>query len=460
MIRKEETHMNQQMKQLVESLTPEWTAWRRDFHKYAESGWVEFRTASKVAAKLKEWGYEVRAGKEVVRDEARMGVPSAAFLAQQEKRAVEQGAEQEWLPYFSGGFTGVVGILDTGRPGPTVGFRVDMDALDIQESEEADHLPAANGYVSVNPGMMHACGHDAHTTIGLGLAQVLMAMKEELNGRIKIVFQPAEEGVRGAKAMVEAGVLDDVDCFFSGHIGSGVPLGEIVCGARGYLATTKLDVTYKGYSSHAGGHPEDGKNALLAAASAALNMHSISRHSQGSSRINVGVLQAGSGRNVVPGSAFLKVETRGATSEINEYMLERAVQIIRGAAAMHDVQESIEVVGMANSCDSSSELIPFIRSQAEKLAEVHTVHDFVVAGGSEDATYMLQRVQDNGGLASYLVIGTTLAAGHHNEKFEIDERVMAIAIQTYALCALHAGELEALGRGKSGSQGQDGKITE
>ncbi|MET3293019.1 UNVERIFIED_CONTAM: aminobenzoyl-glutamate utilization protein A [Brevibacillus sp. OAP136] len=433
--------MKQQVADAVKSMIPELVAWRRDFHQFAESGWVEFRTASKVAALLKEWGYDIRIGHEVVKAEARMGVPHAAFLAEQEKRAIEQGAEAEWLPYLSGGFTGVVGILDTGKPGPTIGFRFDMDALDIQESMEGDHLPKAGGYASINAGMMHACGHDAHTAIGLGLAKLLMEQKDQLSGRIKIVFQPAEEGVRGAKAMVEAGVLDDVELFFSGHIGCDIPLGEVVCGANGYLATTKLDVTFKGYAAHAGGSPEEGKNALLAAASAVLNLHSIPRHSKGASRINVGVLHGGSGRNVIPGSAFLKVETRGATSEINEYMLERAVQIIKGAAIMHEAQEQIEIVGMANSCDSSEALIPYIRAQAEQVADVHAVHDIVEAGGSEDATYMLQRVQDNGGLASYLMFGTTLAAGHHNEKFDIDEKVMAIAIQTYALCALNAGDL-------------------
>ncbi|MGO0062958.1 M20/M25/M40 family metallo-hydrolase [Brevibacillus fluminis] len=108
---------------------------------------------------------------------------------------------------------------------------------------------------------------------------------------------------------------------------------------------------------------------------------------------------------------------------------------------MHEAQEHIEIVGMANSCDSSETLIPYIRAQAEQVEDVHAVHDTVEAGGSEDATYMLQRVQDNGGLASYLMFGTTLAAGHHNEKFDIDEKVMAIAIQTYALCALNADDL-------------------
>ncbi|MCG6197582.1 M20/M25/M40 family metallo-hydrolase, partial [Anoxybacillus sp. LAT_38] len=96
---------------------------------------------------------------------------------------------------LSGGFTGVVGILDSGRPGPTVAFRVDMDALDLQESADADHLPAAEGFASVNANMMHACGHDAHTAIGLGLAYVLSRMKGDLHGRVKLIFQPAEEGV-------------------------------------------------------------------------------------------------------------------------------------------------------------------------------------------------------------------------------------------------------------------------
>jgi aminobenzoyl-glutamate utilization protein A len=428
--------MEKRVHSIVEELSPALLKWRRDFHRYAESGWVEFRTASIVASTLREWGFEVKAGREVMKPEARMGVPSEAFLRQQEQRALSQGAVAEWLPRLSGGFTGVVGILDSGRPGPTVAFRVDMDALDLQESADADHLPAAQGFASVNANMMHACGHDAHTAIGLGLACVLSRMKDELHGRVKLIFQPAEEGVRGAKSMVEAGVVDDVDLFFACHVGTGVPLGEVVCGADGYLATTKIDVTYRGVASHAGGHPEDGKNALLAAASAVLNLHSISRHSGGNSRINVGVLHAGSGRNIIPNHAAFKLETRGDTREVNEYILSRAMDVIHGAAAMYGVQAEIDIVGKADSSSPSPELLPYIRAQAAKVAGVTSIVDTRDASGSEDATYMMERVKQRGGLASYLVFGTTLAAGHHNEKFDIDERVLGIGVQTLALCAL------------------------
>ncbi len=433
--------MEDRLNGLVEELYPSLQEWRRDFHKFAESGWVEFRTASIVASKLSSWGFEVKAGREVIKEEARMGVPPLAFLKAQEQRALSQGADEEWLPAFSGGFTGVVGILDSGKPGPTVAFRVDMDALDLQESGDADHPPVAGDFVSVNDKMMHACGHDAHTSIGLGLAYVLSQRKEELHGRVKLIFQPAEEGVRGAKAMVEAGVVDDVDALFATHIGTGVPLGEVVCGAQGYLATTKMDVVYTGVASHAGGNPEEGRNALLAAASAAMNLHAISRHSGGNSRINVGVLEAGSGRNIIPNHATLKLETRGDTSEVNEYILARALDVIHGSAKMYGVESKIEIVGKAGSSDPSPELLPYIRSQASNVQGVESVVDTTSAGGSEDATYLMERVKENGGLASYLLFGTTLAAGHHNERFDIDEEVMKIAVKTLALCAINAREL-------------------
>ncbi|MFC7394963.1 M20 family metallo-hydrolase [Scopulibacillus cellulosilyticus] len=427
---------------MIEQLYPEMVEWRRDFHKYAESGWVEFRTASLVAARLEQWGFEVKAGEEVIDKDSRMGVPQEDFLRRHEARAEQQGADMKWLPRFSGGFTGVVGILDTGRPGPTIGYRFDMDALDIQESNDQDHQPFADQFASVNDGMMHACGHDAHTSIGLGLAKLLSAIKSQLNGRIKMIFQPSEEGVRGAKSMVEAGVLDDVDVLFASHIGTGVPLGEVVCGSNGFLSTTKMDVSFTGVASHAGAKPEEGKNALLAAATAALNLHSIPRHSGGASRVNVGVLNAGSGRNVVPASAHLKLETRGETAEINRFMFENAQQVIKGAAQMYDVEAKIDIVGAATSCNSSPELAPYIRSQAEQVDTVKSIQDISsFAAGSEDATYMLDKVKSNGGLASYAIFGTTLAAGHHNEKFDFDESVMIIALKTLALAAINIEQL-------------------
>lgn len=428
---------------LVDDIFSEMVEWRRDFHKHAESGWLEFRTSSLVAAKLETWGYEIKIGKDVIDTNARMGVPSEEVLLQHEKRALQQGANEKWLEQVKGGHTGVVGILDTNRPGPTIGLRFDMDALDLEESKDSDHLPFALGFRSVNEGMMHACGHDAHTSIGLGLAKLFSEMKEQLSGKIKLIFQPAEEGVRGAKSMVAAGVLDDVDVFIATHIGTGVPLGEIICGNNGYLSTTKIDATFSGVASHAGGKPEEGKNALLAAASAVLNLHGISRHSGGNSRVNVGVLNAGTGRNIIPSTAKLKIETRGDTSEVNEYILANALNVLKGTAVAHQVELDIKIAGEAKSCECSKELVEFIHESIKNMEEIKRVQLVSnESSGSEDATYMMEKVKSNGGLATYGVVGTTIAAGHHNQKFDIDELGMKIGLKALAQVVLDTKKLK------------------
>lgn len=429
----------------VENITDQLQTWRRDFHQYAESGWFEFRTATLVADELNRLGYQLQLGKEVIDADSRMGLPSSTQLADQEKRAITQGALIEWLPHFSGGFTGIVATLDTGKAGPTLAFRVDMDALDLNEELTDQHRPHAEGFSSCNPKMMHACGHDGHTAIGLGLARILKQYQSQLAGRIKIIFQPAEEGTRGAKSMAEAGVVDDVDFFVAIHIGTGVPKGELVCGSNSFLATTKFDVTYHGKAAHSGAKPEEGKNALIAAAQATLGLYGIPRHSQGSSRINVGVLNAGIGRNVIPDHALMKIETRGETNEINEFMYQQAINIIEGAAKMQNIKADIKLMGAAQSSHSSPQWVDFIARLAQnKIPELTSVvKNRPEAAGSEDATYFMERTKTLGGQATYMIFGTELSAGHHNERFDFDENVMAVAVKTLATIALSLPEFGA-----------------
>ena len=427
-----------QLYDFINQLAPKMTEWRRDFHLHAESGWLEFRTASKVAEVLDGLGYQLALGRDVIDADSRMGLPDEETLAQAFQRARAQGAPERWLPAFEGGFAGVVATLDTGRPGPTLAFRVDMDALDLNELHDDSHRPHRDRFASCNDGMMHACGHDGHTAIGLGLAHVLKEYAAQLNGTIKLIFQPAEEGTRGARAMVTAGVLDDVDYFTAIHIGTGVPSGTVVCGGDNFMATTKFDVLVSGVAAHAGGKPEDGRNALLAAAQAALALHAIAPHSAGASRVNVGVMQAGTGRNVVPSSARLKVETRGETDVINQYVFERAKQAIAGAATMYEARYQLQLMGAATSSAPSPAWVDYLRQQTAQVPGVKQAVDRIAApAGSEDATLMMARVQERGGLASYMIFGTELSAGHHNEKFDFDENVMTLAVETLARVALN-----------------------
>lgn len=404
--------------------------WRRDFHQFPEQGFLEMRTASIVANVLDELGFDLQMGKSVMKEDACMGKPNAEITSNHREWAKQHGAIERFLPFFQEGYTGIVASLQTNRPGPTVAFRFDMDALPIIESNAENHAPMHFGFRSTNEGTMHACGHDAHTAIGLGLATLLVSNKDQLNGVIKLIFQPAEEGTRGAKSMVAAGVVDDVDYFIASHIGTGVPQNHFVAANNGFLATSKLDITLSGIASHAGSEPEKGTNALLAAASAALNMHAICRHSGGDSRINVGELHAGTGRNIVADHATMKVETRGETSEVNNYMKEQVENILSGAARMYNVEHTLELAGEAISCKCSEKL-------ANELAQVANNHPFIehvtpiseANAGSEDATYFLEAVQNRGGQATYCIFGTNLAAGHHHEQFDIDEATLLPAVE-------------------------------
>lgn len=413
----------------VDRLLSQLIAWRRDFHRHPEQGFLEMRTATLVARELQRLGFRVRIGREVMSENDVMGKPDAATTAAHAQWALAHGADPDFFDAVKDGYTAVVGEWQTGKAGAVSVFRVDMDALPVQESDSPEHFPQQQGFASIHAGNMHACGHDGHTAIGLGLATLIAEQAQHLCGTLRLIFQCAEEGVRGARSMVEKGLVDDTDYFIAVHLGTGVAARQFVAAAHGLLATTKLDVTLHGTAAHAGAAPQEGRNALLAAASAALNLHAISRHSGGASRINVGELHAGSGRNIIANRAVLKIETRGSDAHVNDYMREQALQVIAGAAQMYGVAYCAEVVGEAVHATPSEPLA----SKLAALAWQSPYFDDVLARddsslGSEDAAYFMQRVQARGGEATYCVVGTTLAAGHHHERFDIEETSLAAAV--------------------------------
>lgn len=401
---------------------------RRDFHRYPETSWLEMRTSAKIAEYLTELGMEVLTGKDVCREEARIGVPDSDILERHFSQVKEQGAPARFLTEeLEQGYTGVVGILRCGE-GPAVALRFDIDALPMEEAEDLEHRPFREGFSSQNPGMMHACGHDCHAAIGLGTARILSELRDQLHGTVKFLFQPGEEGTKGAYAMVENGHLDGVDYFAGTHVAPDDKEddGDITPGTYGSLATCKYNVFFHGQAAHAGGFPEEGKNAVLAAAHAAVGLSGIARHSQGISRVNVGVIRGGSNSNVVADEAMISMEVRGETDEINQYMDRRAKEICQAAAMMEECSCEMRLMGRAPSQVSSPELIDRISNLVRNHLPQYRVSSNPNAKnwGSEDIGFMMNRVQEQGGQAVYMRTMTKMASPQHTVRFDVDEDVL------------------------------------
>ncbi len=402
---------------------------RRQLHVWPEEGWTEFWTTSYIVQKLRAYGYEVLLGKKIICEEQVFG-RNIKLVENAIEAAKARGVEQVLLDEMEG-YTGCVAILDTGKEGPTTAFRFDIDCVCVQETNDPNHVPNKEGFRSQHNGFMHACGHDTHISIGLTLAHWIAENKADLKGKFKIVFQPAEEGVRGASAIAGSGIVDDADYMFGSHISFMADSGEVVIAPYGLLCTSKYDVFFKGKPAHAGKEPNAGRNALAAACNAVVQMMGIPRHGGGMTRINVGTLKAGEGRNVIPSNAHMALEVRGETSEINDFMSQQVMQIVEGISRGFDVTYEVQQMGAAVDFTNDGELNALLTEIAQGIPAITKITPDGNFGGSEDYSILGRRVQEHGGKAAFFICGADRASGHHQGNFDIDEGALVNGFNMY-----------------------------
>ncbi len=421
--------------------------YRREFHKYPENGWREIRTSARIAEILTDMGYTCIMGEDAVNVDTIISLvrPDEAEVAMLKARAIQQGAKAEYVE-ATGGIPGVIAEYDTGKEGPVTAFRFDIDCLPYDEPQTKGYRPYEEGFASVNPESVHACGHDAHTAMGLGIADKLMLQKDRIKcGKIRLIFQPAEETFCGALSICDKGWLDDVDNFIAMHVALSaenkpLPSHTICCGCKDFLSDRQLDVTFHGRAAHPCGASQEGKNALLAACTAAINLHAIAPHEEGMHRINVGKIEAGVAPNTIAPNALMVVEYRGVTENITEYVGRRVFDVIEGAARMYDMEYTVEDYGEVPAGKSDDAMMDVIRRAAVKVPWIQKIYFEGNVGGTDDAAAMITRVQKHGGRGTYVGIGCDTTQPVHNAEFDLDEDCIDAAVDLCmnALESLHS----------------------
>lgn len=409
---------------------------RRDFHRYAESACTEFRTTSKIVEFLRAQGLPVACGKSILDPHRAWAWPGEDAVKKHQERAVEQGADPRIIAQMEG-YTGAAAVIETGRPGPVIALRFDIDCNDVEESCAPDHQPCREGFASVNPRQMHACGHDGHAAIGLAVACVLQRHRDELRGTVKLIFQPAEEGDRGAAAVAASGLLDDVDVILAAHI-YGSSSGKLgLAGTQtGLYATTKFDITIHGKSAHAGAAPQEGSSAINAACLAVVGMQSFLQDGRGCSRLNVGTISGGTGRNVISETCLLRSETRGSNTEVEQRLYHKAIATAENICAAFDCTCETEIKGICPTGDGDLDLAERIAKAAAQIPDFEEIQtELKQTGGTDDFACMMEKVRSHGGKACYMALLTPLKAGHHNTAFDFDEAILKAGVKAFITAA-------------------------
>lgn len=415
--------------------------WRRKLHARPELGWCEFWTTAQIIAELERLGWKVIAGKAQIGLDAVMG-RDEGLVRRAEERAAAEGVSPEMLARMEG-FTGCVGVWDTGRSGPETAMRFDIDCVPVEEADDAGHLPAREGFRSQHPGAMHACGHDGHTASGLAAAEWVRDHADALCGRVLLIFQPAEEGVRGAAAQAASGLLDRTDFILGSHLSLICRSGEVCVKPVNVLATAKLDVFYTGKPAHPTMSPELGRDALACLCATVTALRGMASHGKGMTTVNVGRIEAGESRNVVPAHGSMQMEVRGATGEINDYMVNQALRIIRGTAEAYDVAYEVKKAGEASSLANDPELIELAAEVAAGIPGVREVVRERSLGASEDFTMLAARVQAHGGKAVFFIVGADRPGAHHQRNFDFDESALAVSVGIFTGCLARLNRRDA-----------------
>jgi aminobenzoyl-glutamate utilization protein A len=403
---------------------------RRALHRRPEPAWREFYTTARIVEELRGLDVDdIEVGPEILADGERGSVPDEEQLAAWLDQARGYDVDDAVLDRLAGGYTGAIATLHRGE-GPTVALRVDIDGLPRTESDDDEHVPAAEGFRSNHDGHMHACGHDAHATIGLG---VLRAVADsDFQGTLKVLFQPAEEVIGGGRPVAKSGHLDDVDALLAVHVGLDHPTGDVVAGIDDFLAVAHFRAEFHGEGAHAGGNPNRGRNAVQAMATAVGNLYGIARHEDGATRVNAGDVGGGTAPNIIPEEAYIHAEVRGGTTELMNYTRERAYTVVENAAQMHDCTSTVEPGPEAPSAESDEQLVDLVADVAGESGRVERAKRRDSLGGSEDATFLMDRVQDQGGLATYVGVGTDHPGGHHTATFDVDEESLLVGVEVLA----------------------------
>lgn len=365
----------------AESLFDEMVQMRRDFHRHPELGFRETRTAGIVAQTLRQLGLEV-----------------------------QQGIGQ----------TGVIGLLEGSRDGPTVLLRFDMDALPIQEQSEVD-------YASGSAGVMHACGHDGHVAMGLALAKIMSRYQESLSGRLKFLFQPAEEGLGGAFAVIAGGGLENPrpDVALAMHVWTPEPLGRVRVVEGACMASSSVfTITVQGKGGH-GAAPHLALDPILAAAHIVTALQSIVSRNvnpQDSVVVSIGQFSAGTTFNVIPDSATLKGTVRSYNDDLHRKAYRRILEMAKNMAVAFSCHASMETVAIVPAVVNAPEPTAVVRRAVAKvMGEANIVKRRTMA--SEDMGYILEEIP-----GCYFFVGAgaeeRFSFPHHHPRFDFDERAM------------------------------------
>lgn len=405
----------------VRAALPRIVEWRRDFHQHPELGNHEVRTSAKVAEHLRSLGLEVRTGV---------------------------------------AHTGVVALIRGGRPGPVVALRADMDALPVTEQDDLPFKSTARAEWRGQPvGVMHACGHDAHTAILMGVAEALAGMKERLPGTVKLIFQPAEEGVPpgeegGAAMMVKERVLEDpkVDAVFGLHVFSGIPVGTLAWRPRGFMAASdELEIRVHGRQTH-GAMPWKGVDPIVTAAQVVMALQTIVSRQAEITRapaiVTIGSIQGGNRGNIIPDEVAMSGTVRTFDPAMRDQIHEAIRRTVASTAAAAGATADVEIKGYSPVTFNDPALTGRMEPTLRRVASV--VPDLEPRTVAEDFAVYQQTVP---GLFFY--VGATpantdmsKAEPNHSPRFFVDEGALEVGARALAALAvdylsLAAGESRA-----------------
>jgi len=393
----------------IESIEPKVIEWRHDFHKNPELSNREFETAKKIAAHLKGLGLDVQTG-----------------VAK----------------------TGVVAILKGDHPGKVVALRADIDALPVTERNNLPYKSSVTTtFLGTDTGVMHACGHDTHTAILMGVAEVLSHHKDKIHGTIKFLFQPAEEGPPpgeegGAKLMIKDGVLKspDVDAIFGLHINSATPVGTIKYKEGGIMASVeRFVVNVKGKGTH-GSAPWTGVDPILISAKIIDGFQTIiSRESpliNEAAVITVGKITAGTRFNIIPESAEMIGTVRTLDPGMRELIMKRMNEMAADIAKAYGGSASIEWQNNTIVTFNDPELTQKMLPTLENIAGKENVSLTKATTGGEDFSYYSDKVPGLFFFLGGMTPGNTEPYPHHTADFQVDDAGMLLGVKLMSQLAL------------------------